>query len=77
MQRELFAMVLAPSWPHGVDAAIDTVLLSRFYERFADHGVAIAHRMVFFASITAAGGLKSVVPQLTPEPSTRTAPYHG
>ena len=34
-------------WHHGAAAAIDVVLLGRFYERFADHAVAIAGRVIF------------------------------
>lgn len=46
LHRELFMTVLAPSWPHGVEEAIDVTLLSRFYERFADHAVTVSKRMV-------------------------------
>jgi len=47
IHRELFTIVLDPAWPHGVEAAIDVTLLSRYYERFADHGVTIARRVAF------------------------------
>lgn len=47
MHRRLFATVMSPQWDHGVPAAIDLVLLGRFYERFADHAVAIAARVLF------------------------------
>jgi phosphate transport system protein len=46
LHRELFGTVLSPTWPHGVEEAIDVTLLSRFYERFADHAVTVAKRMV-------------------------------
>lgn len=46
LHRALFAAVLSPSWSHGVAAAIDVTLLSRYYERYADHAVAIARRVV-------------------------------
>lgn len=46
LHRELFGIVLAPTWPYGVETAIDVTLLSRFYERFADHAVTITKRMV-------------------------------
>ena len=29
-------------WTHGVLTAVDVTLLSRYYERFADHAVQIA-----------------------------------
>jgi phosphate transport system protein len=46
LHRELFTMVLSPSWKHGVPAAIDVTLLGRYYERYADHAVTIARRVV-------------------------------
>jgi phosphate transport system protein len=47
MNRGLFATVMSPHWHHGVSAAVDLVLMGRFYERFADHAVAIAARVLF------------------------------
>lgn len=44
--RELFTAVLAPTWTHGVEAAIDTTLMSRYYERYADHAVAVVRRVI-------------------------------
>jgi len=46
LHRELFGIVLSPTWPHGVEEAIDVTLLSRFYERYADHAVTITKRMI-------------------------------
>lgn len=46
LHHDLFVAVLDPSWPHGVEAAIDTTLMSRYYERYADHCVAIARRVI-------------------------------
>jgi len=45
--RELFQTVLSPTWEYGVEAAVDVTLLSRYYERFADHAVTIAKRVVY------------------------------
>jgi phosphate transport system protein len=45
IHRELFRIVLDPKWSHGVEAAVDVTLLSRYYERFADHAVSIARRI--------------------------------
>jgi phosphate transport system protein len=36
-------------WKRGVPAAVDVTLLGRFYERFADHAVEIAKRVIFQA----------------------------
>ena len=50
IHRQLFSIVLDPSWHHGVEAAIDVTLLSRYYERFADHAVTIARRVAFLVT---------------------------
>jgi phosphate transport system protein len=47
LRRSLFAVVLDPAWPHGVESAVDGALLSRFYERFADHAVNAGRRLYF------------------------------
>lgn len=47
IHRELFSTVLASDWAHGVQSAIDVTLLSRYFERFADHGVTVARRVAF------------------------------
>lgn len=46
LHRELFRIVLSPDWTHGVEAAVDVTLLSRYYERFADHAVSVARRII-------------------------------
>lgn len=46
LHASLFRRVLSESWPYGVEEAIDVTLLSRFYERFADHAVTIAKRVI-------------------------------
>jgi phosphate transport system protein len=50
LHRELFTIVLSPSWTHGVEAAIDVTLLSRYYERYADHAVSVTRRVVTFVT---------------------------
>lgn len=47
LHRHLFTVIMDREWPHGVAAAVDTTLLSRFYERFADHAVSVAKRTIF------------------------------
>ena len=39
--------VMDREWKHGVAAAVDVTLLGRFYERFADHAVEVARRVIF------------------------------
>ena len=46
LHRELFTIVLSPSWSYGVEAAIDVTLLSRYYERYADHAVSVTKRVI-------------------------------
>jgi phosphate transport system protein len=48
--RRLFGLLMDPKWEHGVAAAVDTALLGRFYERFADHAVEVGRRVVFIAT---------------------------
>jgi phosphate transport system protein len=50
LHRHLFTVLMDRDWKHGVTAAVDVTLLSRFYERFADHAVEIARRVIFQAT---------------------------
>ena len=45
LHRKLIGTLVAPSWTHGVESAIDLTLLGRYYERFADHAVSVARRV--------------------------------
>ncbi|WP_298182314.1 phosphate signaling complex protein PhoU [Saccharomonospora sp.] len=47
IHRHLFTVIMAKDWEHGVATAVDVTLLGRFYERYADHAVSVARRMVF------------------------------
>lgn len=47
MHRQLFSVIMDKEWPHGVASAVDVTLLGRFYERYADHAVSVAKRVVF------------------------------
>lgn len=47
LHRHLFTVIMDKDWPHGVASAVDVTLLGRFYERFADHAVSVAKRVVF------------------------------
>ncbi|HYB38363.1 MAG TPA: phosphate signaling complex protein PhoU [Mycobacterium sp.] len=42
--------VLDREWKHSVSGAVETALLGRFYERFADHAVEIGRRVIFMSS---------------------------
>jgi phosphate transport system protein len=50
LHRKLFVVLLGGKWSHGVEAAIDLTLLGRYYERFADHAVAVAQRVIFLVT---------------------------
>lgn len=50
LHRYLFTVLMDPQWKHGVVAAVDVALLGRFYERFADHAVEVARRIIFQAT---------------------------
>ncbi len=50
LHRDLFTALLDVSSPYSVEAAIDVTLVSRYYERFADHAVAVSRRVVFLVT---------------------------
>ena len=50
LHRHLFTVLTAPSWDHGVAPAVDITLIGRFYERYADHAVALARRVVYIVT---------------------------
>ena len=45
--RHLFGILFAEDWSHGVEQAVDTALIGRYYERFGDHAVAIARGVCY------------------------------
>ena len=55
LHRHLFSVLMDREWKHGVAAAVDITLLSRYYERFADHAVEIARRVIFEVTGETAG----------------------
>jgi phosphate transport system protein len=50
LHRQLFTIVLDRQWPHPVATAVNVTLLSRYYERFADHAVTVGRRVIFQAT---------------------------
>jgi phosphate transport system protein len=50
VHRGLFRQLLADDWRHGVETAVDITLLGRYYERFADHAVSVARRVVYLVT---------------------------
>ncbi|MCF7551561.1 MULTISPECIES: phosphate signaling complex protein PhoU [Pseudonocardia] len=47
LHKHMFTVLMDRNWDHGVEAAVDVTLLARFYERYADHAVAVARRIVY------------------------------
>jgi phosphate transport system protein len=50
LRRQIFRILLAEDWSHGVEPAVDAALVGRYYERFADHAVAIARQVGFLVT---------------------------
>ncbi|HEY3603220.1 MAG TPA: phosphate signaling complex protein PhoU [Sporichthyaceae bacterium] len=50
LHRKVFTMLLAKDSPYDTETAIDITLLSRYYERYADHAVSVARRVVYLAT---------------------------
>jgi phosphate transport system protein len=66
LHRELFTLLLDDEWAHGMEAAIDLTLLGRFYERFADHAVSVAERVIFLVT----GDFPNTIPEPAPPLAT-------
>ncbi|WP_029068206.1 phosphate signaling complex protein PhoU [Jonesia quinghaiensis] len=45
--NDVFTTLLAPNWQGSTQQTIDATLLSRYFERFGDHGVSVARRINF------------------------------
>lgn len=50
LHRLAFTIVMDRQWSHTVTTAVDVTLLSRYYERFADHAVTVGQRVIFQAT---------------------------
>lgn len=49
LHKKVFTTLL-DNWQHGMEAGVNATLLSRYYERFGDHAVAIADRIVYLVT---------------------------
>jgi phosphate transport system protein len=49
-QKRLFTRLLAEDRRYSVETAIDVTLCGRYYERFADHAVSVARRVVYLVT---------------------------
>lgn len=50
LHRLVFQHLMDDQWHHGVETAVDVTLVGRYYERFADHAVSVARRMVYLVT---------------------------
>jgi phosphate transport system protein len=50
LHKQLFRVLLDDDWAHGVEPAIDITLAGRYYERFADHAVSVARRVIYLVT---------------------------
>ncbi len=50
LHKQMFLELLSDDWPHGIESAIDVTLLGRYYERFADHAVSVARRVLYLVT---------------------------
>ncbi|MGH3874945.1 MAG: phosphate signaling complex protein PhoU [Pseudonocardiaceae bacterium] len=50
LRRQTLRILFSEDWPHGVEPAVDAALIGRYYERFADHAVAITHQVGFLVT---------------------------
>jgi len=49
LHKKVFTTLL-DNWQHGMEAGVNATLLSRYYERFGDHAVAVANRIVYLVT---------------------------
>jgi phosphate transport system protein len=50
LRRRTFRILFSENWSHGVEPAVDAALIGRYYERFADHAVAIARQVSYLVT---------------------------
>ncbi|GAB3254081.1 phosphate signaling complex protein PhoU [Kineosporia babensis] len=52
LHRSLLALLVSPEWEREqtVESAVDLTLINRFYERYGDHTVTIAHQVHFIVT---------------------------
>ncbi|WP_068399400.1 phosphate signaling complex protein PhoU [Kribbia dieselivorans] len=63
--RAVFDRLIEQEWTYGMKVAVDTTLLSRYYERFGDHAVRVAQRVKFL--VTGEPESLSSLPDRTPD----------
>jgi len=74
LRRRIFRILFSEDWSHGVEPAVDAALIGRYYERFADHAVAIARQVSFLVTGQPTRALTSSTLQL---PNSTAALYRA
>ncbi|MCU1686383.1 MAG: phoU [Amycolatopsis sp.] len=70
LHRTLFTVIDYREWTYGAATAVDVTLLSRFYERFADHAVSLAWHSTFL--VPRQSPTKDPLPLTTPLQTANT-----
>jgi len=50
LHEDSFTALLGGSWTGSTQETVDVTLLGRYYERFGDHGVSVARRVVYLVT---------------------------
>lgn len=50
LHADTFTAMLSGPWDRSAQETVDVTLLGRYYERFGDHGVSVARRMVYLVT---------------------------
>ena len=50
LYRHMFGLLIDREWKHSMSVGVQVALLGRFYERFADHTVEVARRVIFLVT---------------------------
>jgi len=79
LHREVFRVLLSERWQGATEAAVDATLLSRYYERFGDHAVSVAHRVVYLVTGEWHDemNMDEALEMRTADSARHTAPVHG
>lgn len=52
LRNDSYAALTSPSWTGSVQDVVNVTLTGRYYERFGDHGVSIARRVIYLVTGT-------------------------
>lgn len=64
LHRQVFVAMTTPEWTFPADVTADVTLASRFFERYGDHAVSLANRVVFL--VTGELGTRTPNGEVTP-----------